>query len=199
MENGLRQAMERRAARIENLRSEIASLPAGAFGGAATFEIGCGKGHYLSAYGQAHPGEMCVGIDLISARVRDGERRSGMRGNRNVFFMKAECGEFLEAARGALKFSRVFIFFPDPWPKKRHHRRRLIQPDFLTDLAGACLPGAELWFRTDHAEYFEWSLGVFEAHPLWGVEPGAALPFEEVSQFQRILPVFSTMKAVLRS
>ena len=74
MELGLQEALLRRSKRIEHLREEILKLPSSA--GGITFEIGCGKGHYLSAYGQAHPQEICVGIDLISSRIRDGERKN---------------------------------------------------------------------------------------------------------------------------
>ena len=196
MELGLEEALLRRAKRIEHLREEILKLPASE--GGITFEIGCGKGHYLSAYGQAHPQEICVGIDLISSRIRDGERKNERRGNQNVFFLKAACGEFLEALPDSVKIAKVFIFFPDPWPKKRHHRRRLMQPEFLDRLKARCKDGAVLYFRTDHEEYFQWTLELFKSRSDWLLQADNSLPFEEVSQFQRILPVFSTLKAVLK-
>ena len=145
MELGLQEALLRRSKRIEHLREEILKLPSSA--GGITFEIGCGKGHYLSAYGQAHPQEICVGIDLISSRIRDGERKNEKRGNRNVFFLKASCEEFLEAMPESVKIAKVFVFFPDPWPKKRHHRRRLMQPEFLENLKSHCKNGAILQLR----------------------------------------------------
>lgn len=195
MEEGLRKALERRAARVESLKAELDGLGAAKI----TFEIGCGKGHYLSAYGQANPGELCVGIDIISSRVRDGMRKNERRGNENVVFMKALCEEFLEAMPDGMKFGKIFIFFPDPWPKKRHFRRRLIQPEFLDALMPRCLPETRLYFRTDHDGYFEWAEGVFNAHPGWETLADNSLPFEEVSQFQRILPVFNTFAARLKS
>lgn len=199
MELGLEEALKRRQARVERLKEQIETLGAQNFGGKITFEIGCGKGHYLSAYGASFKDELCVGIDLISSRVRDGERKNEKRGNTNVFFIKAECGEFLDALKEKnIKLAKVFIFFPDPWPKKRHHRRRLIQPEFLTYLKEFCADDVELYFRTDHVEYFEWSKEIFENHSDWILQADNALPFEEVSQFQRILPVFSTLHARLK-
>ncbi len=199
MENGLELALARRAVRVENLKAEIAALPAADFGNVLTFEIGCGKGHYLSAYGAAHQDELCVGIDLISSRIRDGERKNEKRGNTNVYFIKAYSSEFIDAMPDSVKFKKVFIFFPDPWPKKRHNKNRLIQPEFLTTLKGYCTPDVKLYFRTDHNEYFEWSKEIFASHQDWEILEGENLEFEEVSQFQRILPNFQTLVAKLKA
>lgn len=199
MENGLELALARRAVRVENLKAEIEALPNADFGNVLTFEIGCGKGHYLSAYGASHKDELCVGIDLISSRIRDGERKNEKRGNTNVHFIKAYSSEFLDAMPAEVKFKKVFIFFPDPWPKKRHHKNRLIQPEFLSTLKAYCTSDVKLYFRTDHTEYFDWSKAIFEAHPDWQILPSEKLEFEEVSQFQRILPNFQTLCASLKA
>jgi tRNA (guanine-N7-)-methyltransferase len=58
-------------------------------------------------------------------------------------------------------FDRIYILFPDPWPKTRHHKRRLIQADFIEDLARVLKPGAELRFATDWADYADWTLALF--------------------------------------
>jgi len=63
--------------------------------------------------------------------------------------------------------ARVFILFPDPWPKKRQQKRRLIQPDFLTDLARALKPGGQLRFATDVKSYADEALARFIAHPAY--------------------------------
>lgn len=199
MELGLQQALQRRQKRIEHLKEEILKLPDSIFKDGITFEIGCGKGHYLSAYGQAHKDEICVGIDLISSRIRDGERKNEKKGNENVFFLKADCSEFLEAMPEDVKLSKIFIFFPDPWPKKRHHRRRLIQSEFLTTLKKYSKIGTNLYFRTDDTDYFAWAMEIFEEQTDWQIQQDNTLPFEEISQFQRLLPVFSTLKAVLKA
>jgi tRNA (guanine-N7-)-methyltransferase len=59
----------------------------------------------------------------------------------------------------------VYILFPDPWPKARHHKRRLIQPEFLDALARVLKPGSEVRFATDWANYSEWTLEIFLKHP----------------------------------
>ena len=193
MSEGLKLAMRRREERIGRLGAELKEVL-----GASkriTLEIGCGKGHYLSAYGCEFPDEVCVGIDLISSRIRDGHKKNEKKGNGNVFFIKAEAFEFLEALPEDVKINKLFIFFPDPWPKKRHHRRRLIQEPFLTLALQKCSPDAKLWFRTDHEGYFEWATDALKSHSGWKLQASTELPFEEVSQFQRILPVFSTLCA----
>ena len=195
-ESRLEEALLRRAERIQSLRescSQIFSL-----GRKITLEIGCGKGHYLSAYAQANPEELCVGIDLISERRRDSRRRAERREARNAHFFKAEAFEFLEAMPRDLKLEKIFIFFPDPWPKKRHHKRRLIQEKFLNDIRKFTSVGTKLYFRTDYAEYFEWALDAIKANPNWELLNDNTLPFEEVSQFQRILPNFSTLVAAAK-
>ncbi len=189
----LEEALQRRAQRIRNIADECAPLWERSKN--ITFEIGCGKGHYLSAYAASFPEQTCVGIDLISERVRDSRRRAQNKGAQNAFFFKAEAMEFLEAMPRDAVLEKIFIFFPDPWPKERHHRRRLMQGDFLDYIRQFSRAGARMYFRTDYAEYFEWTLNTINQNSNWEIIADNSLPFEEVSQFQRILPDFSTLVA----
>lgn len=189
----LEEALQRRAERVAEIARETACVFEKSK--TITFEIGCGKGHYLSAYAAAFPQEVCVGIDLISERVRDSRRRAKNKNADNAFFFKAEASEFLDALPRDAVLGKIFIFFPDPWPKERHHKRRLIQSDFLDYIRQFAHAGTKLYFRTDHNEYFEWAREVFAANSNWELDVDNALPFEEVSQFQRILPVFNTLVA----
>lgn len=189
----LETALERRAERVAKLRAACAEI----FSGhpEVTLEIGCGKGHYMSAYAAANPDELCVGLDLISERVRDSERRAKNLNAQNAYFLKAEASEFLDAMPADSRLAKIFIFFPDPWPKAKHHKRRLINGSFLDALRERSKAGAKLYFRTDHDEYFEWALEAFGANSCWKLMKDNALPMETVSQFQRILPNFSTLAA----
>ncbi|MFI3290556.1 MAG: tRNA (guanosine(46)-N7)-methyltransferase TrmB [Opitutales bacterium] len=163
-----------------------------------TFEIGCGKGHYLSSYAAAHPSELCVGIDLISDRIKDSKRRAENKSATNAFFYKAEASEFLEALPESVMLDKIFIMFNDPWPKKRHHKRRLMQHSFLEFIYKKCDKNTRLFFRTDYDEYFEWTKELIEANDLWELDEETPLEFEEVSQFQRILPEFNTLTAKIK-
>lgn len=189
----LEEALQRRAERVERLRESCAEIfktsPK------ISLEIGCGKGHWLSSYAAANPNETCVGIDLISERVRDSQRRAKNKNAPNAFFVKAEALEFLEAMPRDMRAEKIFIFFPDPWPKERHHKRRLMQGEFLDYLRQFVSGGAKLYFRTDYREYFDWTVDVINANSNWRLTDETELPLEEVSQFQRILPDFSTLVA----
>ncbi len=178
-------AEARRATRVEALR---ARLP-GALGGAGdlTLEIGCGHGHWLVAYGAAHPDERCVGIDLLGERLAKCEAKRARRGLGNVRFLKAEAGELLDALPADVRLTRVFLLYPDPWPKRRQNRKRFLQAANLDRLARACPPGARLAFRTDHADYHAAAGEALAAHPDWRVLPGAPWPFEAPTFFQDLL------------
>ena len=195
-EEGVKLSAERRAQRVEKLKAAISEIMSTDFARGKeriTLEIGCGKGHFLSAYAEAFKDELCMGVDLISSRIRDSRNKAARLGLVNAFFEKAEAGEFLDALGGGILCEKIFIMFPDPWPKKRHFKRRLIQTEFLDMLAGHCAEGARLYFRTDHEGYFEWTRDLLLENKNWQIMPGETLPFEAVSQFQRILPVFNTL------
>ena len=189
----LEEAIQRRNERIAKLRvvcDEIFSHSQN-----ISFEIGCGKGHWLSSYAAAFPNEICVGIDIISERVRDSQRRAKNKNADNAFFYKAEASEFLEAMPRDMRLDKIFIFFPDPWPKERHHKRRLMQQSFLDYIRQFAQSGTKLYFRTDHKEYFQWAVDVINENSNWELTEETELPHEEVSQFQRILPEFQTLVA----
>ena len=161
-----------------------------------TLEIGCGHGHWLVAYAGAHPDEFCVGIDLKTKRIERARRKSDRLRLENLHFLKAEAGEFLQAMPSELKLERVIVIFPDPWPKKRHHKNRLIQPRFLNALGERTTPGARLCFRTDHRPYFQWAVEHIESHPVWRIRPEVPWPFEKETFFQSILKRHSSLVAV---
>ena len=189
----LEDALRRRAERVARLRESCADIFA--LSQNISLEIGCGKGHWLSAYAAANPDELCVGIDLISERVRDSQRRAKNKNASNAHFVKAEALEFLEAMPRDARIGKIFIFFPDPWPKERHHKRRLMQHEFLDYIRQFANAGAKLYFRTDYREYFDWTAEIINENSNWKITEESELPLEEVSQFQRILPEFSTLVA----
>lgn len=189
----LEDALRRRAERVARLRESCADIFA--LSQNISLEIGCGKGHWLSAYAAANPDELCVGIDLISERVRDSQRRAKNKNASNAHFVKAEALEFLEAMPRDARIGKIFIFFPDPWPKERHHKRRLMQHEFLDYIRQFANAGAKLYFRTDYREYFDWTAEIINENSNWEITEETELPLEEVSQFQRILPEFSTLVA----
>ncbi len=127
-------------------------------------EIGFGAGEHLAAQAQAHPDVGFIGcepfvngIASLLSLIQDQDL-----GNIRVYSDDARLlfGHLPEAC-----FGRVFIMFPDPWPKKRHHKRRLISPQTLDALARLMKDGGTLQFASDHMEYVRWTLDHFFRHP----------------------------------
>lgn len=193
----LLEAIRTRAQRIERLGDILRSrLPEA---GPVLIEIGCGHGHWLTSYAEAHPDTCCLGIDVLTRRIQLAEAKRVKRGLENLRFMKAEALETIEAMPWPERVRAVAVLFPDPWPKKRHHKNRLIQTDFLDLMAERFEPGVELWFRTDHREYFEWAVACVEAHLNWRIDPSALWPHEERSYFQDLMDSWQSFVAVLET
>ena len=196
-------AMKQREERIAELRTKLLEiLPADIVAGTRglTLEIGCGHGHFLAAYAQAFPQEFCLGLDLISKRIERANRKRELSGAENLAFFKAEATELLLALPETCRLAKIFFLFPDPWPKKRHHKNRLIQTEMLNRLAARACAGTRLHFRTDHAEYFDWSCELVDAHPQWTLLPDAPWLFERETYFQSILPdAYQSLIAELKS
>lgn len=138
-------------------------------------EVGYGGGEHLLWQAEHHSH-----IGLIGAEPYEGgtakllsridslspgslsQRRKGS----NVRVYEGDAREIIDALPDA-GLGRVFILFPDPWPKTRHHKRRFIQTDLLDDLARVMRPGAELRFATDDGSYLVWALERLLAHPMF--------------------------------
>ena len=183
MENPLRTAehIARINKRRSDLQNKIADLvPATA---KVVCEFGCGHGHFLAAYAAAHPNQLCVGLDISAERIARAVRKRDRAKLANLHFIHAEAGDFLDALPPKVTFSDIYILFPDPWPKRRHHKNRLLQPDFLHAVAGRAGKGARLCFRTDFEPYFREAEALFDRHPNWK-HSAEAWPFEHVTVFQ---------------
>lgn len=170
---------ERRQA-LRGLLGEL--LPAGA---PFVWEIGSGHGHFLAAYARAHPEQLCVGIDIASERIGRAERKRERGQIRNLHFIRADAEDFLDSTPAGCPFSTIFILFPDPWPKRRHHKNRVVNAPFLTALAAKAQRGAGLFFRTDHEPYFREVGALLGAHPDWEVPDAQGWPFEEETVFEK--------------
>jgi len=178
LEAHLRRAEERRARLGAELESRLTGMDT------IALEIGCGHGHWLTDYSGARPEIYCVGIDLIGDRIERAKRKAGRAKRENLLFVKAEASEFLDQLPREVRIQSVFILFPDPWPKKRHWKNRIMNPGFLERLGNRCQEGARLYFRTDHLEYFEWAEAVVESAEKWDRLDGETWPFERETVFQ---------------
>jgi tRNA (guanine-N7-)-methyltransferase len=118
-------------------------------------DLGAGDGGFALAYAQQHPGINLLAVERLLGRVRKIEKRAARAQLANLRVLRLETGYAVRYLLPPGSISIAHILFPDPWPKRRHWPRRLIQPGFVRDLATVLKPGGELRFTTDHAHYFE--------------------------------------------
>jgi tRNA (guanine-N7-)-methyltransferase len=133
--------------------------------GPVEIEVGSGKGGFLVDAATRFPETGFLSIEWASAYAEGLRDRIRRRDLRNVRVVRAEAGRLLHEAVPAGSVRTVHVYFPDPWPKKRHHKRRLVTPAFAGAVAEALEPGGELRFVTDHGEYFDEAKAVLDAEP----------------------------------
>jgi tRNA (guanine-N7-)-methyltransferase len=156
-------------------------------------EIGSGKGTFLIQQAEREPGTNFLGIEwagefylYASDRIR--RRRAGLlddetgadaldapppRALTNVRMLHADASEFLRWRVPAGVCAVIHLYFSDPWPKNKHHRRRVVQDRFLADAARVLTPGGELRIVTDHPELWAWDVAHFAD---WALDPSRLLP-----------------------
>jgi tRNA (guanine-N7-)-methyltransferase len=159
-------------------------------------EIGCGNGHFLNAYAAAHPDRLCVGIDLRLERITKALRKRDRAGLSNLHFLRCEARDFLHELPAGVRLLDIYMLFPDPWPKKRHHKNRLLQAEFLDELAARAGQGSRFFFRTDYRPYYDEALEIIAAHPRWLPQPAGPFPFEHLTIFQARSPTYHSLGAV---
>ena len=129
-------------------------------------EIGFGMGETTATIATAHPENDYLGIEVHTPGVGSLLKEIGERNLANVRIVQHDAVEVLQHMIAPGTLDGTHIFFPDPWPKKRHHKRRLIQPPLVALLASRLKPGAYLHSATDWQEYAEQILDVFAHEPL---------------------------------
>ena len=121
-------------------------------------EIGFGMGAATAGIAEANPEINYLGIEVHRPGIGRLLWEIEKRGLKNIRIIEGDAMEILEQKIGDSSVSAFHIFFPDPWPKKRHHKRRLITRPFTDLLCAKLLPGAYLYMVTDWADYGEWAL-----------------------------------------
>jgi tRNA (guanine-N7-)-methyltransferase len=184
---------QRRAA----LRVELAALlPAPC---RLVWEIGSGHGHFLAHYAAEFPRKLCVGVDLRNERLGKSRRKAERARLPNCHFVRAEAREFLHALPAGVRFEEIWALFPDPWPKKRHHKNRLLQPEFFEAVASRAGEGTRWYFRTDHEEYFREVEEFIPGLKTWRMEPEAHWPLEHSTVFQARAASYHSLVAIRTS
>jgi tRNA (guanine-N7-)-methyltransferase len=118
-------------------------------------EIGCGKGKFLVARATENPGINFFGIDKVSKFMNIGKTRAQKRTLPNIRFLRAEARAFLTDAIAPASVSVFHVYFPDPWPKRRHQARRVFTSEFLRLLHVRLVPEGLIEIATDDKDYFD--------------------------------------------
>ena len=115
-------------------------------------DLGCGEGSFLCAMALRLPHKNFLGIERLAGRVRSAARKTANLGNvRALHIESAYAVRYLLPAGSVETF---YLLFPDPWPKRRHHRRRVVTADFLQALDAALAKDGVIYIATDHLDYF---------------------------------------------
>jgi tRNA (guanine-N7-)-methyltransferase len=128
-------------------------------------EIGFGNGLFLIEQGRRQPDANLVGIELSWGRVQHLARRLDKTGLVHMRLIHGEAQVALQHLFASNSIHEIFINFPDPWPKKRHHGRRLIQPGLIALLHDRLTAGGQVTMATDHADYAAWIATILEHQP----------------------------------
>ncbi|MFN2309315.1 MAG: tRNA (guanosine(46)-N7)-methyltransferase TrmB [Gammaproteobacteria bacterium] len=158
---------------LEDLLPRFGLTPAGmldldrAFGRQAprTLEIGFGNGASLAQMAAAAPEQDFLGIEVHRPGVGHLLLEIEQRALSNVRVICADAVEMLREHLAPASLDRVLLLFPDPWPKKRHHKRRILQPEFVALIRERLTPGGVFHMATDWQDYAEQMLEVMDAQP----------------------------------
>ena len=128
-------------------------------------EIGTGKAGFLLRRAQANPQRNFFGIEWANEFYRYAVDRMQRWGMTNVRLLRADASEFIRLICPRNSLDALHVYHPDPWPKRRHWKRRLFQPRFVNAAVECLIPGARWAVQTDHAEYYEAIVELLRGHP----------------------------------
>jgi len=134
-------------------------------------EIGSGKGTFLMAVAQARPGTNYIGIEWARQYALYAADRLRRHNQANARMVHGEASWWVRCHIPDASLEGVHVYFPDPWPKARHHKRRLVQLSFIAEVHRILKPGGKLRLVTDHADYFAHMQEVLKTQTLLKVIP----------------------------
>jgi tRNA (guanine-N7-)-methyltransferase len=126
-------------------------------------ELGCGDASFLANYAELHPGRNFIGVERLLGRIRKLDRKGRLTGLTNLRGVRIESSYFLEYLLPPHSASALHIYFPDPWPKKKHRKNRLVNERFPKIARAALTPDGIVFLRTDDGDYFAQMNEVFGA------------------------------------
>jgi tRNA (guanine-N7-)-methyltransferase len=152
-------------------------------------ELGCGDASFIVNYARLHPQRNFIGVERLLGRLRKLERKGRRAGLTNLRGVRIESAYFLQYLLPAHAAVALHVYFPDPWPKRKHWKNRLVNERFPGLARQALAPGGVVYLRTDDENYFEQMLAVFAAiadfRPVETPKELSALTTDFEEDFQR--------------
>jgi tRNA (guanine-N7-)-methyltransferase len=160
-------------------------------------EIGCNTGHVTRAWAEANPEKLYIGIDWKFKIIHRGAEKTAEKGLQNLIFFRGNV-ERLQFMFGPAEVDFLYLYFPDPWPKKSQWKNRFLKESTLREAARVVRPGGTFHIKTDHDGYYAWMREAFAAvSDVWEIEresldlhagnPGATkLEIPEVTLFEKL-------------
>jgi tRNA (guanine-N7-)-methyltransferase len=148
-------------------------------------ELGCGDASFLAEYARRNSGTNFIGVERLLGRIQKLDRKGRRLGLTNTRGVRIESAYFMQYLLPPHSAAAVHVYFPDPWPKKKHRRHRLINEQFPALARATLAPGGMVYLRTDDADYFQQMTEVFAvAKEFEKVETPVALA-EVLTDFER--------------
>ena len=148
-------------------------------------ELGCGDASFLVEYARRNPSRNFIGVERLLGRIQKLDRKGRRAGLANLRGVRIESSYFLQYLLPPHAASALHIYFPDPWPKKKHRRHRLINESFPVLARAALAPDGVVYLRTDEADYFSQMTEVFGASKEFSKVETLAQLAEVLTDFER--------------
>ena len=132
-------------------------------------DVGCGKGRFIIEASEADPHTNYFGIEFAGKPYFLARDRIARQGILNAKVLRADARKIVGEYVPKRSVTTYHVLFPDPWPKKRHHRRRVVTPRFVEDVASTLVPSGAFQIATDVADYFEELVWIIESTGLFGL------------------------------
>jgi tRNA (guanine-N7-)-methyltransferase len=152
-------------------------------------DIGCGKGAFLLWAAQARPQHNFVGVERQLVRLRKVDKKIQRLGLPNLRLVRIEAGYFVSKLVPNRSVVAYHLYFPDPWPKRRHHPRRLFNATFVGELHRTLTQGGVVNVASDDTDYFTHIRKVMTESKGFATEPPETLPTEARTEFETVFHV----------
>lgn len=147
-------------------------------------DLGCGKGRFLLAHALRNPEARLLGVERKLRRIRKIDHKAYKAGLENIRLLRMEAHYTMGYLIPASWIDQLFVYFPDPWPKDRHHKNRIFSPEFLDTVDRTLAADGIVHFATDHAPYAEQVREILGGDPRWTAAAVYEPLEEEISDFE---------------